>query len=125
MPVIRSIYAENRGVQMVVANDLKVKVFADGADLDGIRQLTSNPLVKGYTTNPTLMKQVGITDYLAFSKEVLQVINGAPISLEVFSDEFDEMKTQALKLSALGENVYVKIPVTNTRAESSAEIVRE
>lgn len=110
---------------MVVANDLKVKVFADGADLVGIRELTSNPLVKGYTTNPTLMKQVGITDYLAFSKEVLQVINGAPISLEVFSDEFDEMKTQALKLSALGENVYVKIPVTNTRAESSAEVVRE
>jgi transaldolase len=125
MPVTNSIYAENRGVQMVVANDLKVKVFADGADLDGIRQLTSNPLVKGYTTNPTLMKQVGITDYLAFSKEVLQVINGAPISLEVFSDEFDEMKTQALKLAALGENVYVKIPVTNTRAESSTEIVRE
>jgi transaldolase len=110
---------------MVTSNDLKVKIFADGADIDGIRQLTSNPLVKGYTTNPTLMNQVGITDYLAFSKDVLQVIAGAPISLEVFSDEFDEMKLQALKLTALGENVYVKIPVTNTRAESSAALVRE
>jgi transaldolase len=107
------------------AADLGVKIFADGADLVGIRQLTSNPLVKGYTTNPTLMKQVGIKNYLDFSKEVLEVISGAPISLEVFSDEFNEMRTQALKLAALGDNVYVKIPITNTKSQSSQELVRE
>lgn len=110
---------------MVTVNELKVKVFADGADLDGIRALTQNPVVKGYTTNPTLMKQAGITDYLGFSKQVLEVIDGAPISLEVFSDEFDEMRSQALKLASLGANVYVKIPVTNTRSESSAALVKE
>lgn len=110
---------------MVTVNELKVKVFADGADLDGIRALTQNPVVKGYTTNPTLMKQAGISDYLGFSKQVLEVIDGAPISLEVFSDEFDEMRSQALKLASLGANVYVKIPVTNTRSESSAALVKE
>jgi transaldolase len=110
---------------MITANDLKVKIFADGADLESIRQLTSNPLVRGYTTNPTLMRQAGISDYLRFSQQVLEVIDGDPISLEVFSDEFSEMREQALKLSALGSNVYVKIPVTNTRAESSDTLVRE
>ena len=107
------------------ANDLNIKVFADGADLSGIRLLTANPFVKGYTTNPTLMKQAGIIDYLAFSREVLTIINGAPISLEVFSDDFIEMKNQALKLAALGDNVYVKIPVTNSLSQNSAELVRE
>lgn len=110
---------------MVTTRDLKVKVFADGADLDGIRALTTNPIVTGYTTNPTLMKQAGVSDYLTFSREVLGVIGQAPISLEVFSDEFHEMRVQALKLAALGENVYVKIPVTNTKSESSASLVRE
>ena len=110
---------------MVALNELKVKIFADGADLEGIRALTKNPVVKGFTTNPTLMKQAGISDYLGFSREVLEVIAGAPISLEVFSDEFNEMRSQALKLSALGSNVYVKIPVTNTRSESCADLVRE
>lgn len=110
---------------MVTTRDLKVKVFADGADLDGIRALTTNPIVTGYTTNPTLMKQAGVSDYLNFSREVLGVIGQAPISLEVFSDEFDEMRVQALKLAALGENVYVKIPVTNTKSESSTSLVRE
>ena len=110
---------------MVTANDLQVQIFADGADIEGIRTLRSNPLIKGFTTNPTLMKQAGIKDYLKFSKEVIQVIDGLPISLEVFSDDFAEMKTQALKLSALGSNVNVKIPITNTKSESSSKLVSE
>ena len=110
---------------MVTANDLQVQIFADGADIEGIRNLRSNPLIKGFTTNPTLMKQAGIKDYLNFSKEVIEVIDGLPISLEVFSDDFAEMKTQALKLSALGSNVNVKIPITNTKSESSSKLVSE
>ena len=110
---------------MVTANDLQVQIFADGADIEGIRNLRSNPLIKGFTTNPTLMKQAGIKDYLKFSKEVIEVIDGLPISLEVFSDDFSEMKTQALKLSALGSNVNVKIPITNTKSEPSSKLVSE
>ena len=110
---------------MVTANDLQVQIFADGADIEGIRNLRSNSLIKGFTTNPTLMKQAGIKDYLKFSKEVIEVIDGLPISLEVFSDDFSEMKTQALKLSALGSNVNVKIPITNTKSEPSSKLVNE
>jgi len=110
---------------MVTHNDLQIKIFADGADIQGIRTLRSNPLIKGFTTNPTLMKQAGIKDYLRFSKEVIEVIDGLPISLEVFSDEFAEMKTQALKLGALGTNVNVKIPITNTKSESASLLVNE
>ena len=110
---------------MVTANDLQVQIFADGADIEGIRNLRSNPLIKGFTTNPTLMKQAGIKDYLKFSKEVIEVIDGLPISLEVFSDDFSEMKTQALKLSGLGSNVNVKIPITNTKSEPSSKLVSE
>jgi transaldolase len=110
---------------VVTANDLQVQIFADGADIEGIRNLRSNPLIKGFTTNPTLMKQAGIKDYLKFSKEVIEVIDGLPISLEVFSDDFSEMKTQALKLSALGSNVNVKIPITNTKSEPSSKLVSE
>lgn len=102
-----------------------VKIFADGADLDGIKALTENQLIQGFTTNPTLMKAAGITDYEGFSKEVIELISGKPISLEVFSDEFEDMKRQATKLSALGENVYVKIPITNTRGESSQPLIKE
>ena len=105
--------------------DLKIKIFADGADIEEIRNLRSNPLIKGFTTNPTLMKQAGIRDYLKFSKEVIEVIDGLPISLEVFSDVFAEMKTQAMKLSALGSNVNVKIPITNTKGEPSSKLVSE
>lgn len=110
---------------MVTVNDLQIQIFADGADIKGIRNLRSNPLIKGFTTNPTLMKQVGIRDYLNFSKEVIEVIEGLPISLEVFSDDFVEMKAQALKLSALGSNVNVKIPITNTKSEPSSKLVSE
>jgi len=110
---------------MVTHNDLQIKIFADGADIQGIRTLRSNPLIKGFTTNPTLMKQAGIKDYLRFSKDVIEIIDGLPISLEVFSDDFAEMKTQALKLGALGTNVNVKIPITNTKSESASQLVNE
>lgn len=106
-------------------SDLRVKLFADGASIDTIKQLSKNPIVKGFTTNPTLMKQAGVTDYLNFARSAIEVIDGAPISLEVFSDEFIEMRRQALKLNALASNVYVKIPITNTKGESAHPLVEE
>lgn len=109
---------------MKTLDQLKVKIFADGADLDGILELYLNPHIKGFTTNPTLMRKSGISDYEKFSRQVLDKISDRPISLEVFSDEFDEMKRQAHKIAAWGKNVYVKIPVTNTRRESSVDLVR-
>ena len=104
---------------------LRTKIFADGADRRGILDLYRNPLIQGFTTNPTLMRQVGITDYEAFAREILAEVPDRPFSLEVFSDDFDEMAAQARKLTALGPNVYVKIPVTNTKGESAAALVRQ
>ena len=103
--------------------DLKVKLFADGADRAGILRMYANPLIRGFTTNPTLMRQAGVTDYEAFAKDVLTAVTDRPISFEVFADEFPEMERQALKISGWGENVYTKIPVTNTRRESSLDLV--
>ena len=103
--------------------DLKVKIFADGADKAGILDLYRNPLIKGLTTNPTLMRKAGISDYEAFAREVLETVREKPLSLEVFSDDFAEMERQALKISSWQENVYVKIPITNTRGESSVSLV--
>src|SRR3990170_2977975 len=108
---------------MKTLDQLKVKVFADGADLDGILELYRNPYITGFTTNPTLMRKSGISDYEKFSRQVLEYISDRPISFEVFSDEFAEMERQARKIAAWGKNVYVKIPVTNTRRESSAGLV--
>lgn len=104
-------------------DQLKIKIFADGADLDGILELYGKPYIKGFTTNPTLMRKSGISDYEKFSRQALEIVSDRPISFEVFSDEFDEMERQARKIAAWGKNVYVKIPVTNTRRESSAELV--
>jgi len=104
---------------------LRVKIFADGADLRGMIEYAANPLIKGFTTNPTLMRQAGITDYGIFAREVLSHITDRPISFEVFSDEFDEMYRQAQKLAAFGPNVVVKIPVTNTRGESAGPLIAE
>lgn len=104
--------------------DLKVKIFADGADRGGILELYRNPLIKGFTTNPTLMRIAGITDYEAFSRDLLEMIPDRPISLEVFSDDFAEMETQARRIASWGHNVYVKIPVTNTQGESALRLVR-
>ena len=110
---------------MRTLNDLKVKIFADGADRAGMLQLNANPLIQGLTTNPTLMRKAGLTDFEAFARDVLQTITVKPLSLEVFSDEFPEMKRQALKINSWGPNVYVKIPITNTRGESALPLVRE
>ncbi len=106
-------------------SQLKVKIFADGADKKGMLDLYANPLIKGLTTNPSLMRKVGITDYEAYAKDVLQTIKDKPISFEVFSDEFPEMKRQALKLASWARNVYAKIPITNTRSESSLPLIKE
>ena len=109
---------------MKTLDQLKVKIFADGADLDGILELYRNPYITGFTTNPTLMRKSGISDYERFSRQVLEHIQDRPISLEVFSDEFHEMERQARKIASWGKNVYVKIPVTNTRHESAVDLVR-
>jgi len=105
--------------------DLRVKIFADGADKKGMLELNANPLIQGLTTNPTLMRKAGLTDFEAFARDILQGITGKPISLEVFSDEFSEMKRQALKINGWAQNVYVKIPITNTRNESSLPLIKE
>ncbi len=104
--------------------DLKVKIFADGANRNAMLELYRNPLIRGFTTNPTLMRQAGVTDYGTFARDILQAIPDRPISLEVFADEFDEMERQALEMASWGDNVYVKIPVTNTRGEPSNPLVR-
>ena len=105
--------------------ELRIKIYADGADKAGILELYRQPYIQGLTTNPTLMKKAGIKDYEAFSRDILQTVTAKPISLEVFADEFPEMKRQALKIAGWGDNVYVKIPITNTRAESSVPLIRE
>jgi len=110
---------------MNTLEDLKIKIFADGADKQGMLQLNANPLIKGMTTNPTLMRKAGLTDFEAFAKDILQSITVKPISLEVFSDEFPEMRRQALKINGWAKNVYVKIPITNTRGETSLSLVRD
>lgn len=104
-------------------SELKVKLFADGADKAQILRSRANPLIRGFTTNPTLMRSAGVKDYQAFAHEILEVVRDRPISFEVFADEFSEMERQAHKISNWAENVYVKIPVTNTRRQSSMELV--
>ena len=106
-------------------DDLKVKIFADGADLDSMLDLAANPRIKGFTTNPTLMRKAGIDDYSSFARRVLDKITNRPISFEVFADEFDDMHAQALEIASWGTNVNVKIPITNTRGESSAPLVAD
>ena len=105
-----------------IAN-LKVKLFADGADLVGMQEMYANPIIKGFTTNPTLMRKVGIKDYKTFAHEVLKAIPDRPISFEVFADEFDEMERQALEISSWGKNVSVKIPVTNTKQQFAGPLI--
>jgi transaldolase len=104
--------------------DLSVKIFADGAEKAGMLEMYAKPYIKGFTTNPTLMHKVGLKDYRAFALDVVAAIPDRPISFEVFSDEFDDMERQAREIATWGENVYVKIPVTNTRREPAYELVR-
>jgi transaldolase len=108
----------------ITADMLTIDIFADGADKANILELAAHPLVKGFTTNPTLMRQAGVTDYEAFARDILTKITNRPISFEVFSDDFDEMYVQACKISTWGSNVYVKIPVTNTKGESAVPLIR-
>lgn len=105
--------------------NLQVKIFADGAEKEGILKLYANPMIRGLTTNPTLMRKAGIADYECFAREVLETVKEKPISLEVFSDELPEMRRQALKISRWQSNVYVKIPITNTRRESTTTLIRD
>ncbi len=104
---------------------LKVQIYADGADKAGILDLYAKPYIKGLTTNPTLMRKAGIADYEAFARDILTHVTAKPISFEVFSDDLDEMRRQALKIAAWGPNVFVKIPITNARGETSVPLIRE
>jgi transaldolase len=103
----------------------RVKIFADGADRASILELADNPWIRGFTTNPTLLRKAGITDYEAFGKSLVKMIPERPFSFEVLSDDFDEMEQQALRIASWGENVYVKIPVTNTCGRSSAALIEQ
>ncbi|MBI3493212.1 MAG: transaldolase [Acidobacteria bacterium] len=103
--------------------DLKIQIFADGADLASIATMAGNPVIKGFTTNPTLMRKANISDYRAFALEVLRIVSDRPVSFEVFSDEFTEMERQALAIAEWGRNVNVKIPVTNTKGEFAGPLM--
>jgi transaldolase len=105
--------------------DLKIQLYADGADKAGILELYAKPYIKGLTTNPTLMNKAGIKDYEAFAKEILQTVTAKPISLEVFTDDLAEMRRQALKIKGWANNVYTKIPITNARGESCLPLIKE
>lgn len=105
--------------------ELQIKIFADGAERDGMISLAKEPFIKGLTTNPTLMRKAGVTDYAAFAKDILASIKDKPISFEVFSDEFNEMERQARIIAAWAPNVYVKIPVTNTKGDSSSPLIKK
>lgn len=109
---------------MINNDQLKVKIFADGADKNSMLEMYRNPFIKGFTTNPTLMNKAGITDYEQFARDMVSSIPDRSISFEVFSDDFDEMHSQALKIAHFGKNIYVKIPVTNTQGESSLDLIR-
>jgi transaldolase len=112
------------GYRLVTSmNDLRIKIFADGADEKGIAELAANPLIKGFTTNPTLMRAAGVTDYEAFARRVLELVTEAPISFEVFADDWAGMERQARKITKWGKNVFVKIPITNTHGESSEPVM--
>ena len=104
--------------------DLKIKFFSDGADVEEMLDMNKNDFIKGLTTNPSLMRKAGIRDYKSFAKDILKEIKKKPISFEVFSDEFSEMERQADEIASWGSNVYVKIPITNTKRESSANLIR-
>ena len=106
-------------------DQLKIKIFSDGADLDSISEAAQKGLVSGFTTNPTLMARAGVTDYLNFAREMLRIVPTMPVSFEVFSDEMDGMREQALLLKELGDNVYIKIPITNTKSQSTISLIHD
>jgi transaldolase len=109
---------------MSSVDDLKVKIFADGADLSGIIEMSKNPLIKGFTTNPTLMRKAGVSNYESFARELLKSVTDRPVSFEVFADDFDAMIAQGRKIATWGDNVNVKVPVSNTRGEFAGPVLR-
>lgn len=109
---------------MTRLGDLTVEIFADGADLESIKAMSAKPWIRGFTTNPTLMRKAGIADYRGFAADVLRAVPDRPVSFEVFADEFEEMERQAREIASWGSNVNVKIPVTNTRRESAAPLIQ-
>jgi len=109
---------------MSTVNELKVKVFADGADLGGIIEMYKNPLIKGFTTNPTLMRKAGVTDYEGFARKLLEKVTDRPVSFEVFADDFPAMISQGRKIASWGKNVNVKVPVMNTKGEFAGSVLR-
>ncbi len=110
---------------MKTVSGLKIKLFADGADKKGMLEMYQNPMIQGFTTNPTLMRKAGITDYQDFALDILKTIKDKSISFEVFADEFDEMEEQARQIASWGENVMVKIPVTNTQGEFAGKLIKK
>lgn len=108
----------------MVLSELGTKIFADGAELAPMLELYRQPYIKGFTTNPTLMRKAGVSDYRGFAREILSAIPDRPISFEVFSDDFDEMERQAREIATWGEHVYVKVPVTNTRRAPATDLIR-
>src|SRR5438876_3659387 len=108
-----------------MALNLRIDLYADGADIRDMVAARDSGIVKGFTTNPTLMRKSGISDYESFARDALKAVSGLPISFEVFADEFDEMERQAKRITTWGEGVFVKIPITNTRAEPSAALIRK
>jgi len=110
---------------MKKVEQLKVKIFADGAEKAGMLEMAGKSWIQGLTTNPTLMRKAGIADYKAFAKEILGLIREKPLSFEVFSDEFPEMERQAMEIASWGDNVYVKVPITNTRREPIYPLIRK
>jgi transaldolase len=109
---------------MTQVTSLRVKIFADGADMSGMLDMYHRPFIQGFTTNPTLMRRAGVTEYRAFARDILAAIPDRPISFEVFADDLDEMERQAREIAAWGEHVYVKIPVTDTRGQPTHRLVR-
>ena len=106
-------------------DDFRIKIFADGADINGMKEMYQAGYVSGFTTNPTLMKKAGVLNYETFALEVLREITNLPLSFEVFSDDFETMEKEARKIGSWANNVYIKIPVTNTKGEPSTELIKK
>jgi len=110
---------------MLNVGQFKIKIFADGADLDGIKEMSENPMISGFTTNPTLMRKAGVSDYKAFALDVLNIVTDRPVSFEIFADDFPTMERQAYEIASWGKNVNVKIPVTNTQGVFSGSLIKK
>src|ERR1700730_1736630 len=117
--------SKGAGDHMKTLSDLRVAIFADGAEKAGMLEMYAKPYIKGFTTNPTLMRKAGVADYESFARDILQAIPDRPISFEVFADEFTEMARQARKIATWGRNIRVKIPITNTRRESAVPLCEQ